>query len=68
MAAPCAGAAIPSWGATGHWVLATCQSGPDGVSDISVMAGPVLVVEDGSGLSLAGALVDGPGGSGVNPQ
>ena len=66
VAAPCAGAAIPSWGGTGHWGKAACLVGPDEVRDISVPEGPWLEVADGSGEEVLGAGMDGPGRLGVN--
>ena len=49
MAGSCAGAAIPRWGATGHWGQATCWEEPFGASAIGVMAGTRLAVTEGAG-------------------
>ena len=68
VAAPCAGAAIPSWGSTGNWGQDTCQAGTDEASAIVVTAGPGLAAADREGLGVAGAGMASPGGSVVNLQ
>ena len=68
MAAPCAGAAIPSRKETGNWVQATCRVDQDEAIAVGVTARPGLAVTDGEGPGLAGAGMIGPGRSGVNPQ
>ena len=65
---PGAGAATPGGVDPGHWAAATHWEGPGGESDVGEAAGPGLTGTYGAGIGLAGAMMAGPGGAGVDHQ